>query len=164
MKKLSIKDQIQDFTILVDSREQTPWKFDNSIIKGLPSGDYSIQWHGMDMNNRIVIERKSSVSELFSASGTDRDRWERELERLKDVEYKWVICEFPFLDFVNNTPPGKMLPSVVYGSICSWMIKYKIPFIFCENRINARSVAYKLLQFFVKYEIIEREINENSSI
>lgn len=87
------------------------------------------------------------------ATGDHRKRWERELEKLADIPYKMVLTEFSFLDVVNKQPPGDVEASSVYGSIASWQVRYGIPFMFCENRVNARAYLWKYFSEFVKHKI-----------
>ncbi len=157
MKKLSKDSLIKQFKILVDTREQLPYKFPKKQMEtiGLPYGDYTIEYDGKSYLDQIVVERKSRVGELFSASGSSRDRFERELEKMRDVKYKWIMCEFDFMEMTNNPPPGLLEISVVYGSIASWQIKYNIPFIFTGNRQNTRNLLWKYFYNFTKYEILK---------
>jgi len=146
--------EINRFKIFTDNREQLPFKFPNTIYGTLPCGDYTVEFEGKLYNNQIVIERKGGISEIYGATGSGRDRWERELEKLKSVEIKMVLCEFSYMDLVNKQPFGKLPSSAVYSSICSWQAQYNIPFIFCENRVNARGYLYKLFYEFTKHNIL----------
>ncbi len=154
MRKPSQKSLIERFRIIVDSREQTPYRYPRSYVRGLPYGDYTVEYDERLYLDKIVIERKSNVSELFAFSGSQRDRFVRELEKMKDVKYKYLVFEFELLDIVNKQPPGLLDPKIVYSTLCSFAIKYNIPFLFCGNRVNARAMTYKLFEFFVKYEIL----------
>jgi len=120
----------------------------------LKCGDYSIEYNGVYYYNQIVIERKGDVSELFSATGSQRDRWERELEKLSLIPIRFVLCEFDYMDIVNDQPPGKLPASAVYGSIAKWHSVYNVPFIFCGNKRNARNYLFKLFYFYVKHIIL----------
>lgn len=153
-KKLSKEDQIKEFKILTDTREQLPFKFPNSSIYTLPYGDYTIEYNNRPYYDKIVVERKGAVSEIYSATGSGRDRWERELEKLSKIDVKLVLCEFSYLDLVNKQPFGKLPSSAVYGSICKWQAVYDIPFIFCENKANARAYLYKLFWSYTKHKIL----------
>lgn len=156
MRKKSLDTQIKELVIATDTREQLSYKFGNTAFATLPYADYSVVYRGKLYLDKIAIERKSSVSELYSATGRERDRWERELEKMKSVKFKWVLCEFNFMDIVNAQPPGKLEASCVYGSICSWQIEYGIPFIFAGNRANARGLMWKLFYEFVKKEVLKK--------
>lgn len=153
MKKEQEK-RLSYFKILTDTREQTAYKFPNSEIQMLKQGDYSVEFEGVNYENCIVVERKSSVSEIFSATGSGRKRWENELERLKPIDIKFVLCEFDFMDYVNECPPGLLEPSCVYGSLAKWQVQYNIPFIYCGNRANARAYMYKVFYEYVKHIIL----------
>jgi hypothetical protein len=91
------------FTVLVDTREQTPYEFIGLLTdadqgfeplnvlttrRTLASGDYSIE--GMD--SEIAIERKS-VADLFGTLGQGRARFVRELERLAKLQFAAVVVE-----------------------------------------------------------------------
>ena len=150
------KELIKKMIILIDSREQQPYKFAGSITKALPYGDYSVQYDGKDYTGDIIVERKGSVSELFALSGRGRDRFERELEKMRDVRYKYIIVEADLMDIVKNQPVGtRVEPMIVYSTLCSFAIKYQIPFLFCGNRVNGRGIMFKLFEFFVKYEVLK---------
>ena len=155
MKKID-KEKLDEFLIQVDNREQVPWLFGNrTVFKSLPAGDYTVIYNDVSYQDKIVIERKSSVSELFQATGRERERFERELEKLAVVKYKWIVCEFDYLAIVNEQPPGILQPIAVYGSILAWHVKFNVPFFFAGNRKNARASSYKLLENYVKYKILE---------
>jgi DNA excision repair protein ERCC-4 len=85
--------------ILIDSREQLPFRFDRldceTIRTGLPVGDYSIQGH----EDRVSIERKNSVDELVMCLSHDRGRFERELRRAASYSLFAVVIEGHFEHF-----------------------------------------------------------------
>ena len=152
MKKQEV-EAINSFTVQIDTREQTPWKFDKSESICLPYGDYSLKYEDKSYIGEIAIERKSSVSELYGFTGKERDRFVREMERMKDVKYKYILCEFNYLD-IARFDYGKVQPTTVMATIWSFCIKYQIPILFCGNRCQARATLYKLFQFYVKYSVL----------
>ena len=155
MKKKSKESLINNFKIFTDNREQNPWTYAGYTIFGtLSYGDYTIFHNGKIYSDQIIIERKGAVSEIFQASGKERERFEKELEKMKDAPHKYILCEFDFMEATNNPPPGVMSITSVYGSICKWMVFYNIPFIFCGNRRNARAVCFKLLQEYFEHKIL----------
>jgi len=154
-KKQEQEELINRFKILTDTREQQPYGFPNTKIVTLPYGDYTVEYDGKSYLDKICIERKGSISELFSFSGKGRERFIRELEKMKDVKFKYILIEGDFLSIVNDQPPGILPASNVYATIFSFMIKYQITPLFFNNHQNGRSALYKILQFFVKYEILK---------
>ena len=62
-------------TIIIDSREQKKWPFQNVKVETakLDTGDYSLKGY----EDRITIERKSKV-DLIKTVTHDRERFKRE--------------------------------------------------------------------------------------
>lgn len=153
-KKEQQEEAINKFKILTDTREQQPYKFPNTKICTLEYGDYTVEYDGKSYLSEIVVERKGGISELFAFSGSSRDRFCRELEKMKDVKYKYILIEGDFLDIVNKQPPGILPAGNVYATIFSFMIRYGITPLFFNSYANSRNSLYKILQFYVKYEIL----------
>ena len=145
---------IKEFVIVVDTRERQPLVFEKMVYKPLPAGDYTAGYpvggRLLTFEKVIAIERKQ-VPELFTICGKERERFERELEKLSHLQYKYVVVEGNVADLTKEIY-SFVTPKVVLCSICSWMIKYNIPFIFAGR--SARSVVYKLLEFFIKYNVL----------
>lgn len=84
------------YTVIRDTREKEGhgWMFAKedrccgTLIQKLDTGDYSL----VGFENRVVIERKGSVSEW--ATNIFDDRFTRELDRLLSFPYPFIICEF----------------------------------------------------------------------
>jgi len=140
--------------IIIDTREQQPWLFvtksANIISRKLDTGDYSIDgWE-----DKFCIERKKSVSEL--AKNIVEDRFERELERMSEFLYPFILLEFDYND-IAMYPEGSNLPKRVKSKIrikepfikkrlCEIQIKYNIHIIFCTNVVYAENIAYGLMK------------------
>lgn len=85
--------------IIVDTREQQNThiisEFEKFNIKYISSkldfGDYSFNVDGIDFRNSCVIERKSSINELWSNITYDRERFERELQTIKNIVGKNIL-------------------------------------------------------------------------
>lgn len=91
-----------DFTIIRDTREQTPWEFhyEHTVaeeIGTLKTGDYAIK----GLEDKLVIERKGSVEEIASNLGRDYARFARELHRMDQYPHSFIICEFPLQDVIE---------------------------------------------------------------
>lgn len=155
MRKPSLQTLINSYVPIIDSREQMPYRMANSVVRGLPFGDYSLEYEGRSYQDQIIVERKHHPSELFAASGSQRERFERELQKLSTVPFRYILAEFSFMDIVNMNVPGQLSPSVVYGSIICWHVRFGVPVIFCGNRVNARAYLIKTFQEFVKHKILK---------
>lgn len=133
--------------IVVDTREKEPYQFRASATclgaesAKLDAGDYSIK----GFENLITIERKASLLELCGNLGRNRKRFEAELERMKDIKYKYVIIEDNWASIFAYKKYTKMKTSQIFGSIISLMIKYDVQFIFAQNRKTAQGITRSLL-------------------
>lgn len=147
---------INDFTIIVDTREQTPWEFDNytTANQKLDTGDYSIQ----GLENVFAIERKRTVSEI--ANNITESRFKDVLERLQKFQHKFILLEFTLnnvLDYpIGSTVPKRMWHTLKITSkyILKYLteinIKYGIHTIYCGNRENAEEVALCIMKRMVE--------------
>lgn len=157
------------FTILLDSREQSPWRFDGFTTdrsssgeamrplwvpvrwQGLPTGDYSIETPaGESLADRIVIERKS-LADLYGTLGAGRERFAAEHERMAKIVgkggYACVVIEASLEQAIGEPPDeSKLHPKTVFRTFCSWTAKYKTPWFFCGSRRLAEVFAFRLLE------------------
>jgi ERCC4-type nuclease len=139
-------------TIIIDSREQTPWMFpDNWPTEkaGLVTGDYSLK----NFTDLICIERKS-LSDLVGCVGKGRDRFKRELKRMQAYKCRAVVVEATYKRIIGGNWRGKVKPEQVLGSIASWGVRYNVEFIFAGDAELAALWAVKRMQ---KYHDLCRE-------
>lgn len=155
---------IAPYTIVCDSREQAPWRFTGfkadakhkyrdlvipTKVAGLQTGDYSLLGH----ENRIAIERKS-LDDAYGTFGGDRERFERELERLQQMEYAAVVIEAGWGSILNAERPVSALgrsftPKMFYRSVVTWQVRYPgVHWWACETRSFAERTCWHLLQRF----------------
>jgi len=135
--------------IIQDTREQTPFKFPDTVqieVAGLETGDYSLK----GFTDLVCIERKS-VQDLVGCIGKGRERFERELRRMRGYRYKAVIVEGTLQKLSGGNWRGKILPQHVLGSIASWRIKYGIDFIYAGNAEYGAQETERLLRKFYDY-------------
>lgn len=137
------------FTIIVDSREQKPWSFPQNVqIKraGLKSGDYSI----LGFEDRIAIERKSLI-DLYNTVGQGRARFERELERLAELDHAAIVIEATWYQIVRQPPERSLMnPKSVIASLEAWEQRYRIPVHAYGQRSLAARLAYRKLERFYR--------------
>ena len=78
--------------IIQDTREQYPFSFEGYPVEvkpgTLPTGDYSLD----GFEDRIAIERKAA-GDLISCMTGGRERFRRELERLRGYEAAAVVVD-----------------------------------------------------------------------
>ena len=133
-------------TIVVDTREQKPYKFNKStklagsISNKLEHGDYQIQGKPY----LISVERKQNIDELAFNLSTQRERFEREMERMQEAKHKYIIVE-DYWSSIYRPRHSKMNANALFGSIISFMAKYDVHFIFAGTREQAHKITRELL-------------------
>ncbi|MBS0202302.1 MAG: ERCC4 domain-containing protein [Planctomycetes bacterium] len=164
------------FTVLIDTREQAPWSFrglTTNADKGyrplvidcrsatLPTGDYSIA----GFESRIAIERKS-LSDAFSTFTHDRERWTRELERMRSYETCHVVIEGSFEELSAGPVKvgGAAVGKAVVRSIMAWSMRYQnVHWWPMASREMAETVAFRLLEkFWEEDQWINKELGKLS--
>lgn len=92
---------INPFFVIRDTREQTGWQFViGKVCLGtksgtLKTGDYTVE----GLETKLSIERKGTVQEF--AQNLMDDRFFREMERMKEYKYSYLILEFTAEDLFN---------------------------------------------------------------
>lgn len=132
--------------IAVDTREQHPYPFDRSVVKTLPTGDYSI----VGLEDRVAIERKSKA-DAYSSLGQGRARFRREFERLALYDYAAVVVEDSVPGFLHRPAHSKMNSKAALCSLLAWSVRYRVPVFFAGDRDHARALTQKLLEMYWRY-------------
>ena len=146
------------FTVIIDTREQIPFSFMGmNVVKGqtrhpllvktvsmtLESGDYSILQH----SNKISIERKS-LEDLYSTLTHGRERFERELTRLQEMQFSVVIVEASLETIISRPPPNtRVVPKSIYSSIIAYQQRFqRTHWVLCDSRRLAEKTAFRILE------------------
>lgn len=146
-----MKDK-KEFTVVIDSREQQPYKFENAITKSLKTGDYSI----LGFEDRITVERKTK-EDAYTSLGAERARFEKELVRLSQYDYSAIVIESNLADFLSAPAFTKMNPKAAMNSLVSWSVKYKVSVFFASDRTHAKALVYRILEKYWKHR---RSVND----
>jgi ERCC4-type nuclease len=158
----------EDFTIIVDTREQQPWTFEEYVVanKKLDTGDYSIE----GLQDVFVIERKKSINEI--ANNIIEPRFKDVLARLGQLKYSFLLLEFSMTDVLyypvgSNLPKRlwdkvKITPAFIMKNILDWQLKYNIKVFFCNNASNAEKTAEYILKRMYLLHKQEKEIKNET--
>lgn len=147
--------------IITDTREQTPYTFNRypvEVIHGtLTAGDYSVP----GFTDEVAIERKE-LSDLMGCLTHDRDRFTRELERLRGYQSAALLIEAPFSVIRAGRYRSRMKPDAAVQSILSIMQKYRMPVFFAADRQAGEAFVYDFLRHFIRhaaerYKAIEKQ-------
>jgi DNA excision repair protein ERCC-4 len=135
----------QQLTLIKDSREpDAAWDRYFSaptVTQCLKTGDYSIQGY----EDLVAIERKT-IDDLVGCLTKGRERFTRELERAKSLEFFCVILEASFSALVNGEYISRLHPTSALESISAWEIRYGHPFYFCGSAQLAARKCESLLR------------------
>lgn len=130
----SIRAEVYGFSIIEDTREQNPLDFGSvsdvpAIVRGLKTGDYSATGY----EDLVTIERKS-VTDLVNTVIHGRDRFERELQRMKDTHRLYAIfCEGTWADIRYHAYQGFSNPLSILGSLDAFASRYGVPTYYCSH-------------------------------
>lgn len=166
------------FTVLIDSAEQSPFTFQTlrtdadqgnrplivpvkyqSLGRHPDSlGDYSLD-STIGGVGRCHVERKSMADAHstflgWARKGEDigrRDRFERELELLSEMEAGLVVVECSFTQLVAAAPQygvrtAAQNAKALHRSVLSWMRKYRVQWIFADDRRMAEKSTFHWLR------------------
>ena len=134
-----------DITLVIDNREQTPLQFRNlcSMRGSLYSGDYSV----LGLEHKFAVERKS-IADLVGSVTSGRERFERELHRLRGYDFKRLLIVGTEEDVINHNYRSKANPKSVLGSIYAFEVRYDIPVVW---GVNEEISALKIEQWAFRY-------------
>jgi ERCC4-type nuclease len=157
--------------IAIDTREQKPFEFKTvrprqtvipvtAVVQTLTVGDYALMVDASSapiasdradalIDRRIVGERKS-LADLYSSATHNRDRFERELERMSDYAYRFIVIEADWLAIMDPNSvlahPTKASPRSIASSLLAWSRRYGVHVFPCPNRDFAEQLTFRLLE------------------
>lgn len=157
---------VADFTVAIDTREQSPFGFTGifaDAAKGgkpiivptevttLNTGDYSTFLPDGTLAP-LVIERKS-IEDLFGTLGRGRERFVRELDRMQKVTDQvagaaFVVIEAGWNEVLFSPPIYSGLdPKTVFRSVIAWQFEFPgIHWWPCDGRRHAERVTFRLIE------------------
>ena len=114
--------------IIIDTREQTPLKFARlqSHTGTLTTGDYSFEG-GED---HLAIERKSVPDLVSCCMGSNRDRFFRELHRLRGFAFRRLLIVGTRSEIESGQYRSAIRPQSVLGTLSAIEARYDVPVVF----------------------------------
>lgn len=150
------------FSIVVDSREQSPYLFANlwsgpagrsprlvvpTVREALTIGDYAIFGHP-----RCAIERKSK-EDLYASVSQRRENFVGRLERMcRECIFAAVVVEAEWSEILTNPPRHTQFsPKSLCRTIQAWMLRYAlVHWVFAPSRDHAEAFTFRLLERYWK--------------
>lgn len=177
------------FTVLIDTAEQSPFTFQNlrtdadqhgrplivptksQALGRFPDslGDYSID-SPIGGYGRCHVERKSMADAHatflgWARKGEDtgrRERFERELELLSEMEAGLVVVECSFTQLVANAPQWGVRTAAqnakaLHRSVLAWQRRYAVQWCWADDRRMAEKSAFQWLRGWYDDRMAERK-------
>jgi len=138
-------------TILTDTREQTPLPFAHFPTERatLPTGDYSVKGFESD----FCIERKS-VADLVQSATFERERFERELVRMRGYSFRRLLVVGGLLDIEAHRYRSRASPRAIIASLTAFEVRYSLPVCFRETPEAAAVQIERWALYFVRERLI----------
>ena len=154
MNHFAVKHALSTMSILWDTREQdTPRARKRMEQVGVPIervvlsfGDYSANCDGLDLRDKVAVERKMDLDELARCYCQDRGRFTREFQRAKEAGARvYLLIENGSLDAAYaGHYRTRVHPSSLTASIIAWLARYDCQILFC-NESNSGKVIHDVL-------------------
>ncbi len=128
--------------VVIDNREQRPLCLDPLPWERgtLQTADYGLKY----LPHAAALERKS-LDDLLGVVGAGRDRFERELDRLRAYPCRALLIESTWATIeMGQWSRSKLKPQQVLGSLMGW-IEMGIPVVMCSSHERAGQYAARLL-------------------
>ena len=135
--------------IVVDSREQNPFPFAGLPVEvrvaALEAGDYSLA----GFERRVAVERKE-LGDLIGCLSVERERFERELVRLRGYDCAAVVVEAPVADLRAGRYRSRLDAGAAWQSVLAFTQRFRVPFLFCADRADAESATFDFLRHYAR--------------
>jgi ERCC4-type nuclease len=143
VKKCSLPASVEpaQLTAVIDTREQHPLDLApmKSVRGTLTTGDYSV----VGLESVVSVERKS-LTDLLGCVGGDRERFDREVQRLLAYPVRALIIEATWGDLEAGNWQSKITPAAAIGSVLGW-IAAGLPVVLAGDHGRAGRFAARLL-------------------
>ena len=117
MPKLPAELTAESIVAIIDTREQLPLDLAPLRIERgtLTTGDYSVK----GLENVVAIERKS-LEDLVLCVGTERERFERCVQRMLAYPVRCLVVESDWAALESGNWRSKTTAAAVLGSLIGW--------------------------------------------
>lgn len=131
----------EQLTAVVDTREQWPLDLEplRTITGTLATGDYSLR----GLEHIVALERKS-LPDLLACVGRERERFDREVQRLLAYPVRALLIESTWQDIERGEWRGEIKPDQVTGSVLGW-ITAGLPVVMAGDHRRAGRYAARVL-------------------
>jgi DNA excision repair protein ERCC-4 len=121
-------------TVIIDTREQDPLPIHRwpVIRAGLTTGDYSLA----GAEHLFAVERKS-IADLVMSCTTERERFERELHRLRGFQFARLLIVGTLAEVRDGAFHSKASPVAILNSLSAFEVRYSVPVVWADTPTEA---------------------------
>ena len=136
--------------IAIDTRERLPLRFKHYPTEAatLATGDYSVK----GFENSWTTERKS-IPDLIGSLTHGRDRFMRELQRMKAYPFRRLLIEGKREDIESHNYRSRATPQSILGSLAAIEIRYNLPIVYAESRLKAAQLIEQWAFYYLREKI-----------
>jgi len=139
-------------TLLIDTREQTPLRFDKRFPverTTLPVGDYGVSHFSDWTNPAFIIERKS-LDDLCHSFGKDRLRFFKECEGLRRFRFAALVIEAHKDQVALGSYRSLISPAAVLATLDVLAVRYGLHVIWAGDAEGAAVQVESLARQFCR--------------
>ena len=138
-------------TIVIDTREQTPLEISAYPTErdGLPVGDYGIRGFSDWGNPAFIIERKS-LPDLCGTLGKGRERFMREVEKLRQFGFRALLIEGTPFEAEANLAGSGLHPNALFATLDALAVRAGLHIIWAGDPAGAARQVEGLVRQFVR--------------
>jgi ERCC4-type nuclease len=138
--------------IIIDTREQDPLPFSRLKTQSgtLVTGDYSIA----GLESLFAVERKSISDLVGCCVGQGRERFERELHRLRGFRFRRLLIIGSEAQILKGEYHSNINPRAVLGTLHAFEVRYDLPVVF-ESTPELAARRVERWSFWFAREMVE---------
>ena len=137
--------------MLVDTREQQPLHLPTfqSETATLPVGDYGIKGFSDWANPSFVVERKSA-GDLVSSLTHERERFFREIEKLRAFQFAALVIEAHEADIAAGNYRSDAAPEAILQSLTAIQVRTGVHVLWAGDATGAALALERLVRQFIR--------------
>lgn len=147
---------LKDMVVVCDTREQKnqhilKYFTDNNIpyiIDKLETADYSFilpNYTNLGLDFKFMVEKKNSLDEIAGNFSKDRERFQKEFERIGSNKMHLVIENATWKKLLAGSYRSQLTSKSFMASILTWSMRYSVPVWFCgvdESPVLIYNILY----------------------
>jgi DNA excision repair protein ERCC-4 len=116
----------------------------------LISGDYSVA----GLEDLFSIERKTVADLVGCCMGDNRERFERELHRLRGYRFKRLLVVGSEAEILAGQYHSNINPKAVMATLCAFEVRYDVPTVFVASPGDGARLIERWAFYFAR-EVVQ---------